>query len=83
MDGNPETMVTITFDDAAKQDVLDLLDKSIDAEGFVVEKNDPTQRVIASDGEEMTLEEFGGMKRGSQIFIKRDFYSVFALSKQH
>ncbi len=75
--------ITITFDDSAKLDILDLLDKTVDAEGFVVEKGDLSQRVIASDGEEMTVEEFGGMKRGSQIFIKKDFYSVFALSKQH
>ena len=51
----------------------------MDSEGFIVEKNDPTQRVITPEGEEIRLEEFAGIRKGSEIFIKSDLPSLFDL----
>ncbi len=70
----------ITFEESAKRGILSFFDKSIDDEGFVVEKDDPSQRVITPEGDEITLEEFAGLKKGSEIFIKSDLISLMNLS---
>lgn len=68
----------ITFEDSAKKQILSFFDKTVD-EGFIVEKEDTTQKVITPDGEEVTLEEFAGITKGSEIFIKSDLPSLFGL----
>lgn len=73
--------LSITFDKSAKEDVLELLGKSVNEEGYVVEKDDTDQKVITPEGEELMVDEFGGMRKGSQIFIKQDFFSILSLSK--
>jgi hypothetical protein len=70
----------ITFEASAKEDILSFFDKSVDDEGLIVEKNNPSQRVITLDGEEISLKEFAGIKRGSEIFIKSDLISLMNLS---
>jgi hypothetical protein len=72
-------MVVITFEKSAKKVILSFFDKVVDDEGFIVEKDDMNQRVITPEGEEITLEEFGGIRKGSEIFIKSDLPSVFEL----
>jgi len=72
-------LVAITFDKSAKEIILSFFDKVVDDEGFIVEKDDRTQRVITPEGEEMTLEEFGGIRKGSEIFIKSDLPSIIEL----
>ena len=37
---------TITFDKNASAVVLKIFEKEVDSEGYIVEKNDPTQKVI-------------------------------------
>jgi len=72
----------LTFDDSTKEDILDFIEKSVDNEGFIVEKLNPLQRVIAFDGEEITKKEFGGIKKGSEVFIKNDLVSLMRFSKK-
>lgn len=72
-------MNIITFDASAKEEILSFFDKTIDVDGFIVEKEDTTQRVITPDGEEITLEEFAGLRKGSEIFIKSDLPSLINL----
>jgi len=72
-------MVVITFDDSAKTEILSFFDKTVDDEGYIVEKDDVTQRVITPDGEEVRLEEFAGIRKGSEIFIKSDLPSLISL----
>ena len=74
--------IQITFDKSAKKDILDFLNKNVDKDGNIVEKDNPTQRVLTFDGEEITLEEFGGVQRGSEVFIKNDIISLMRLSKK-
>ncbi len=74
--------VKLTFDVSAKEDILKCLNKAIDKEGFIVEKNNPSQRVLTVDGEEISIEEFGGVQKGSEVFIKNDLVSLMKLSKQ-
>jgi len=72
----------ITFDKAIKKDILLLLDKVVNEDDSVVEKNNPNQKVLAFDGQELTLEEFGGVQKGSEVFIKQDLVSLMRLSKK-
>ncbi len=70
----------ITFEESAKEVILSFFDKTIDSDGFIVEK-DTGQRVITSDGEEITLEEFAGIVKNG-IFIKSNLPSLInALDK--
>jgi len=71
----------IVFDDSSKELILELLDKTVDEEGFIVEKNNPKQRVLSSDGNELNLDDFGGVKNGSEIFIEDNVVSLVKLSK--
>ncbi|MBI5073354.1 hypothetical protein HZA99_06060 [Candidatus Woesearchaeota archaeon] len=73
--------IIITFDEIAKNDILDFLDKSVNDEGYIVEKKDPEQKVLTFDGEEISSEEFGGAKKGSEVFIKSDLISLMRFSK--
>lgn len=72
----------LTFDESFKEDILELFDKSIDSEGFIIEKSNPKQRVLSEDGQEVKVEEFGGIKKGSEVFIKNDLVSLMRLSKE-
>ena len=54
---------------------MSFLDKTVDSEGFIVEKENPTQRVLTVGGEEVLYDEFGGAKAGSEVFIKKDLIS--------
>lgn len=70
---------TITFDDSAKRFILSAFGKQVDAEGYIVENDDPKQRVLTPDGEEVLESEFGGVCKGSLIFVKNDIVSVIRL----
>ena len=67
-----EKELRLTFDESAKREILSFLDKTVDSEGFIVEKENPTQRVLTVGGEEVSYDEFGGAKAGSEVFIKKD-----------
>lgn len=54
-------------------------DKNVDSEGFIIEKNDPTQRAITPDGEYIRIDEFAGIGK-SGTFIKSDLPSLIELS---
>lgn len=73
--------VEMTFDKSVKRDILDLLNKTINEEKLIVEKEKPEQKVLTFDGEEISIEEFGGVQKGSEVFIKDDLISLMKLSK--
>ena len=70
----------IIFEKSVKKEILDLFDKTIDNEGFIVEKDNPIEKVITPDGEELELENFAGIRKGSEIFIKSDLNSLISLA---
>ena len=70
---------TITFDASLKPFILELLDKTVDSDGFVIEKNGK-QRVVTIDGEELKVKKFAGMKKGSEIFFESDLPSLIKLA---
>lgn len=75
-------MNAITFDKSAREFILDTFGKTIDREGFLVEKDNPAQRVLALDGQEIQADRFGGVRKGSEIYIKSDFISLIELFDQ-
>lgn len=67
----------ITFDESAKELILSFFDKVVDNDGLIVEKNDRTKRILASDGKDIKISEFAGMKDG--IFSRNDISSILSL----
>ncbi|MEK6846078.1 MAG: hypothetical protein AABY26_04920 [Nanoarchaeota archaeon] len=72
----------ITFSKLAVRDILELYGKSLDNEDFIVEKDNPSQRVLTPNGEEIHIEEWGGIRKGSEAFIKNDTFSLIELAKK-
>ena len=72
----------ITFGELAREDILELYGKSTDKEGYIVEKDNPSQRVLTPDGEEIHVKEWGGIRKGSEAFIKNDTFSLIELAKK-
>jgi len=71
---------TIVVDDSAKGEILEMFGKTVDKNGYIVEKNDPTQRVLSPEGDEMTLNRFAGITKGSLAFVRSDIISLMNLS---
>ena len=69
----------ITFDAASKREILSYFGKTTDQDGYIIEAENPTQRVITPEGEEITIEEFAGIRNGSEIYIKSDLPSLIEL----
>jgi len=69
----------ITFDAASKKEILSYFGKKIDDDGYLIEADNPAQRVITPDGENITLEKFAGIRKGSEIYIKSDLPSLIEL----
>lgn len=59
----------------SKMLVLSMFGKTVDNEGFIIEA-DSRRRVLTTDGNEITLKEFGAIKSGSEIFVKEDIASL-------
>lgn len=72
----------ITFDDTTKRTILEILGKKVMPDGKVVEKKSPYLPVKTFEGEELHYEDFGGIQKGSEVFIKRDLISLIRLSKR-
>ncbi len=68
----------ILFHSNVKEFILDAFDKSVRSDGVVIEKSSQ-QPVIAIDGQELSIEEFSGIKKGSEIYIKDDITSLIQL----
>lgn len=72
----------LLFDKNAKTEVLSLLNKDVDNDGYIVEKTNPVQKVLTFDGEEIMLKDFGGLEKGSELFIKDNLVSLLKLTKR-
>ena len=72
----------LTFDESAKRDILGLFGKTIDEDGFIVELGNLTQKVLTPKGEEIHIDEWAGIVKGSEEFIKSDAFSLIELAKK-
>ena len=57
-------------------------DKTLDEEGFIVELDNQKQRVLTPKGEEIHIDEWGGIMRGSEAFVKSDTFSLMEIAKK-
>ena len=69
----------LVFDKNTRGFILSAFDKAVDHEGYIVEKTHLEQRVLSRDGQEVKEEEFAGIRKGSEIFIKSDLPSLIQL----
>lgn len=65
---------TVIFDKKLNAEIVSLFDKKIDEDGYIIEKNG--ERVLTKEGEEIKIEDFGGLRKGSEVFIKSDIVSL-------
>lgn len=70
---------SITFAPAAKQYVLGILGKAVDSEGYIIEKTSK-KRVLTPNGDEVPLESFAGVHKGSMVFVKSDLVSIIQMA---
>lgn len=77
-------MIKLTFsnDKNTKKFLLSLFNKSVDKEGYIIEEG-TNKRVISSDGDEIKLSEFGGIVKGSEIFIKNNIVSLIKYNQRN
>ncbi len=68
----------IYFDKASARFILDAMNKSVDNDGFIIEK-ESKKRVLTPDGKELELNDFLGIIPGSEIFLKNDANSLLRL----
>ena len=74
--------IKIVYDDDSREDILEIFGKSTDEEGYLVEKDNPIQRVVTKKGEEIHIDEWAGVDNGSESFIKKDAFSLIELAKK-
>jgi hypothetical protein len=69
-------MRSITYNDSedAKRAILKIAGKSVDKYGYIIDEKG--QRVVAPNGEEVKLENFAGIRPGSEVFITNDLPSL-------
>jgi hypothetical protein len=60
--------------------ILEAFGKSINDDGLIIEKA-TGEPVLTPEGEEMQAANFGGIKKGSEIFIKDDLFSIIKLAE--
>ena len=68
----------ITFDDSTKEEMLSCFGKTVDEEGYIIER-DTGQRVVTREGGLVPIEEFAGIQKGSEIYLKSDLPSLIKL----
>lgn len=71
----------ISFDGTSKKFVLEALGKTVDEQGYIIE-TDSKKRVLTPDGEPLHVDDFGGVRKGSEIFFKNDLPSVLNAVKK-
>ncbi len=72
----------LRFDKEIKKDILDLYGKTTDEEGFIVEKENVRQKVLTPKGEEIHIDDWAGIVKGSEAFVKSDAFSLLELAKK-
>jgi len=69
MEQKNEHLIVFSKKDAPK--VLDIFNKGIDGEGYIIDQ-ETGLRIVSNEGEELLAEELGNILKGSEIFIKAD-----------
>lgn len=70
----------ILFTDKSLPFILEAFGKSINEKGIIFETA-TGEPVLTPDGEEIEASKFGGMKKGSDIFLKDDLYTIMNIAE--
>jgi hypothetical protein len=70
----------ILFNEQALPFILSIFDKSINEDGLIIDMN-TGEPIQTPEGDFLTKESFGGIKRGSEIFLKDDLLAVMKLAE--
>jgi len=73
-------MKSIVFEKSAREFLLSALNKGVDTEGFIVDKANDDKRVPSLDGTYITSDDFAGIVKGSEIYVKSDIVSLIEVS---
>ncbi|EMA51985.1 hypothetical protein [Halococcus thailandensis] len=65
----------ITFRPSAAEKIVEKFGKTVDDEGYIVDK-ETQERVESNLGNEISIDNFGGVGKGSQVFLEKDYVSV-------
>ncbi len=66
---------SITFDKSAATFILGAFGKAVNKEGYITEEGSG-KFVFSRKGEPILLDEFGGIAKGSEIYLKSDIASM-------
>ena len=69
----------IFFDKGSADFVLEIFNKSVDCEGYIIAKD--KTRILTPEGREITKEQLSVIKKGSEKFIAGDLTSLMKFSK--
>lgn len=69
----------LVFTEKAMPLILEAFGKSINDDGFIIETS-TGEPVLTPEGEELSANDFCGLKNGSEVFIKDNLYSVMNLA---
>ena len=50
-----ENSIKLTFDESTKKDILSYINKEVNHEGLIVEKENPSQKVLSMEGDEVSI----------------------------
>ena len=70
----------VSFNQSMKKSIIASLGYDINTEGYLVERDNPTQKVLTLDGIEVTEKNFAGVKHGSVLVFNSDLPSLIKLS---
>ena len=76
-------MLRITFnnDPKTKEFILGLFKNSVDDENYILDNKG--NRIIDSDRQEMTIDQLGAIKNGSQIYVKENIVSLVGFYRKY
>lgn len=70
----------ILFDRNGKDWILSVFDKSLDAEGFIID-NKTGDKIMTPEGKEITGDQLAVIFKGSEKFVPGDLTSLMKLTK--
>lgn len=65
----------VTFDKRLKREILSAFGKQVASDGYLTDSKSG-KHVLASDGEHILFDDFGGIIKGSWIYLKSDILSL-------
>ena len=69
----------ILFNDQSLPFILEIFGKTINEDGFIIEMN-TGELIQTPEGDFLSKDKFGGVKKGSEIFLKDDLLAVMKLA---